>query len=192
MEPWQLSLRNQAQALGVALDDAQLGRFAAFMDALLDWNERVNLTSITDPEGIAALHFADSLTCLAATEVPGGAAIIDIGTGAGLPGVPIALARTDVCVTLLEATRKKCQFLEHAVSVLPLPDSRVVCDRAESAGRDPQLRESFDIAVIRAVAEYAAAAELTLPFLRVGGVALIMKGPLADEELARADRKSVV
>ena len=183
---WRGWLQAESSRIGIRLADPQLDHFARYLGELLEWNRRANLTSITDPDEIAALHFLDSLTCLAALDFPTDARLADVGTGAGLPGIALAIARPDLRVTLIESTQKKCRFLEHVIHLLPLPNAVIQCGRAETAGRDPGLRESFDIVAIRAVARLAVAAELCLPLTRIGGAALVMKGPRAGEEVLEA------
>jgi len=183
---WRERLRAAASRLGIELSDGQARAFELYLEALLDWNQRVNLTSITDPDQVAALHFLDSLSCLAAAPFVSGARVADVGSGAGLPGIPLAITRPDLRVALLESVAKKCRFLEHAAGLLSLGSVSVACTRAEHAGRDPTMRETFDIVVSRAVAELAVVAELCLPLVKVGGLGLFMKGPRAEEEVARA------
>jgi len=176
----------ESSLIGVPLIDLQLDGFSRYLDELLERNRRVNLTSITAPDEVAALHFLDSLTCLAALDFPADARVADVGAGAGLPGIALAIARPDVRVVLIESIHKKARFLEHVVRRLPLPNVVVYCGRAETAGRNPLLRESFHVVVIRAVARLAVAAELCLPLARIGGAALVMKGPRGAEEAAEA------
>lgn len=182
---WQQVLRTQSAELGVELTDPQLGAFERYLGLLLEWNRRINLTSITDPARVAVLHFLDSLTCLAASAFPARSRVADVGSGAGLPGIPIAIARPDLRVTLIESVSKKCRFLEAAISTAGLRNAAVSCARAEAAGHDAGLRESFDVVVTRAVADLAVAAELCLPLARLGGAAVMMKGPGARDEIAR-------
>lgn len=184
---WRDALAAGSAAIGVPLTDAQLHSFGLYLDTLLDWNQRINLTAITDPNEVAALHFLDSLTCLPAFSFDANACVLDVGSGAGFPGIPLAIARPDLKVTLLESVRKKRRFLEHVVASLDLPSVSVKCARAETAGRDPTMRDAFDVAVTRALAELSTAAELCLPLVKVGGIALVMKGPKADDEISRAD-----
>jgi len=185
-ESWQRQLLASSRALGIELTAAHIDAFAAYLDLLLDWNRRVNLTSITDPAEVAALHFLDSLTCLTVAPLRWNIRLLDVGSGAGVPGIPLAIVRPDLEVTLLESVRKKCRFVEAAVALLGLRWVSVDCRRAEEAGQDPARREAFDIAVTRAVAHAAVAAELCLPLVRIGGLAMVMKGPCAEQEVAEA------
>lgn len=166
-------LREGALAFGLELSERQLRQFDRLSIELLDWNSRFNLTAITDPRAVTSLHFLDSLACLLAP-IAQGAQVIDVGAGAGFPGLPLAIARPDLRVTLLEATAKKARFLEHAATALDLRSVRVVNDRAETAGTTA-LREAFDVAVARALASMPALLELTLPFCRLAGNALALK-----------------
>jgi 16S rRNA (guanine527-N7)-methyltransferase len=174
--PWPAALRESAAALGVHLGDDAIARLAEFMRLLLEHNARFNLTAITDPRQIAVKHFLDSLTCL--TVMPEGLqTLCDAGSGAGFPGIPVAIARPDLRVALIESTKKKCQFLETCTSHLALTNVRIICARAEDAGRDPRLRESFQMAVSRAVASLPVLAELCLPLVTQTGIFVAMKGP---------------
>lgn len=187
-EEWRAALQDGAKGFGIHLTEAQAKACERYVSLLLDWNRRVNLTAITDPRKIAVLHLLDSMTCLAAVPIVTNARVIDVGSGAGLPGIPIAVARPDLFVTLLESTRKKCHFLKEAISSLCLAGASVDCRRAEDAGRDPAVRETFDVAVSRAVADLSVVAELCLPFVRVGGLVLAMKGPRVGEEMGHGRR----
>jgi len=182
---WQGFLRDSAAALGVTLGDDAIARLAGFMRLLLDHNERFNLTAITDPREIAVKHFLDSLACL--TVMPEELqALCDVGSGAGFPGIPIAIARPDLRAALIESTKKKCRFLETCTSHLALTNVRIICARAEDAGRDPQLRASFEMVVSRAVASLPVLAELCLPLVTRGGIFIAMKGPEGRKQAAAA------
>lgn len=174
-------------AFGLALSPQQAAQFERYAADLIDWNRRVNLTSITRPDEIVDKHFLDSLSVLAAWDVPAGSRIVDVGSGAGFPGLPIAIARPDVHLTLLEATRKKCAFLRHVANAIQLDRVTVVNARAEDAGREPAHRERYDLAVARAVAEMATLAEYLLPFVRVDGWALAQKAGEVRAEVERAE-----
>jgi len=148
--------------------------FGRYMDILLEWNRKFNLTAITEPDEIIAKHFLDSL-CLSPL-IPGGSSVIDVGTGAGFPGVPLLIAAPDLKLTLLDSLGKRVAFLENLLAELGLP-ARCVHARAEDAGRDAAFREQYDFAVSRAVSRLNVLAELCLPFVRVGGGFIAMKGP---------------
>ena len=184
-------LQGSAAMLGYELTPERLSLFERFRAEILDWNERVNLTSITDPDDVEVRHFLDSLTVLAAIEArePSGAGlrILDVGSGAGLPGVPLAIVLPNARVTLLEATGKKVAFLKHTVELLSLGNTSVLLGRAEDRGQSHSHRESYDLVVARGVAPLAALAELCLPFVAIGGRFVAMKkGDLATELAASA------
>jgi 16S rRNA (guanine527-N7)-methyltransferase len=176
--------------IGITLSSKHMEALEKYHNELIEWNQRFNLTAITDREGVAVRHFLDSLSCLAAisrSELSAGARVIDVGTGAGFPGLPLKIVCPDMCLTLLEATGKKVSFLEHIVSVLGLKHVTIVKSRAEEVGHDPKHRERYDWAVARAVAEMPTLAEYMLPLIRVGGSALAQKGEMAAAEVHRAE-----
>jgi 16S rRNA (guanine527-N7)-methyltransferase len=188
-------LASGARELGITLSASQLAQFDRFQGELLDWNERMNLTAITEPGAVQTRHFLDSLTVLAAISGatdPGEVRhrIVDVGAGAGLPGIPLAIVLPRSHIVLVEATRKKCGFLEHAVATIELANVDVVCGRAEDVAHRPAFRETFDDAVARALAPLPALVELSVPFLRVGGRLIAMKKIGIDEEIEGA-RKAV-
>jgi 16S rRNA (guanine527-N7)-methyltransferase len=177
-----------AAALGLALDVAQVERFARYRALLLDWNTRVNLTAITDPDEVVTRHFLDSLTCVLALpdawrerEV----ALIDVGSGAGFPGVPLAIALPRWRVTLLEATGKKVRFLEAVIAELGLANVQTVAARAEEVAHQPAYRGRFDVVTARALAALPTLLEYCCPFARAGGYVIApKKGDLAEEVAA--------
>lgn len=167
----------------------QAEKLVRFYVMLIERNNVMNLTAITDAEGVASRHFADSL--LARELIPEGAKVIDVGTGAGFPGVPLAIMRPDIELTLLDSLNKRILFLNDVLKELNIP-AKAVHARAEDGGRDRSLRERFDVAVSRAVAELPVLAEWTLPFVSVGGCSVMYKGPGAEEELGRAKNALVI
>jgi 16S rRNA (guanine527-N7)-methyltransferase len=175
-----------AREFDLDLSPAQLDQFARYADLLIDWNLRFNLTSIVDPRDIVIKHFLDSLSAIRSIP-PGAIKLIDVGAGAGLPGLAIKLARPEISLTLLEATRKKCDFLKAVIADLQLTDVQVVNARAEEAGRLAEHREQYDIAIARAVADLPVLIEYLLPFVKIGGFALAQKSREAEAELERAD-----
>ncbi len=179
------TLRRAAASLSLMLDETALDRLDRYAEMLIDYNAHVNLTAITDPEGIALKHFADSLTVLSAVDIPAQARCIDIGTGAGFPGVVLMIARPDLKWTLVDSTAKKLAFIRAVIAELGL-DAEVIHARAEELGRSPEYRERFDFATARAVAALGTLCEYCLPFVRPGGYFIAMKGPDADNELAAA------
>lgn len=174
-----------AAAFGVLLDETALDRFDLYARMLCDWNEKINLTAITAPEEILVKHFADSLSLLQTAELPQGAALIDVGTGAGFPGLALKIARPDLRVTLLDSTKKKLMVLEDISGALGLSVT-LLHQRAEEAGKTPAYREQFDFATARAVANLRELAEYCLPFVRVGGRFLAMKSAKTEAELNEA------
>lgn len=182
------TLIDDVRALGVCMSDAVACQFARYHAELVRCNRRANLTAITDWEAVRTRHFLDSLSAAAvlpAATLRSGA-IIDIGSGAGFPGIPLKLAYPSMRVTLVEATAKKTAFLARICDDLGLQDTATLNGRAETLAHEPDLRERFDATLARAVADTATLAELTLPFARVGGlVALHKKGDIR-AELERA------
>ncbi len=175
-----------AAPYGVEVDATLVERLAVYARLLVEWNERMNLTAITDPVGITVKHFADSLT--AAPLLPEGAfSLIDVGTGAGFPGVPLALLRSDCRLTLLDSLNKRLVFLETVCKELALPVT-LIHARAEEGGRKPELREQFDVATARAVAALPTLCEYCLPFVKVGGRFIALKGPDGEREQEAAAR----
>lgn len=179
-------LVNGARELGVELGPEELEKFGAYTELLIEWNERFNLTSIIDPAEIAVKHHLDSLTCLKAVRIRPGDAVADIGTGAGFPGIPLAIVRPDAKITLIEATKKKLTFLDSVRRVLELTNVELVHARAEEVGTDPEHREHYNVVTARAVAEMRVLVEYCLPLTQVGGFFVAMKGPGVDTELATA------
>ena len=172
--------------LNIPIDEANLERFERFESLLLEWNERMNLTAITDSFEIKTKHFLDSVLPLSVFEIPPGASLIDIGTGAGFPGIPLKLARADISVTLLDSLNKRIGFLAEVIAELGLTEIRAIHGRAEELGRASEFRETFDVATSRAVAALDVLAEFCLPFVKVGGVFLALKSADSSEEIESA------
>lgn len=182
------ALAEGAASLGLSLSGAQVERFAAFRALLLDWNERVNLTAITDPVEVPRLHFLDSLTCLQAlpeSDRDEPLRLLDVGSGAGLPGLALAVACPAWRVTSLEATGKKVRFQEAVIAALGLENATAVAGRAEEMAHRTEWRGSFDVVTARAVAALPTLLEYCCPFVKVGGTVVApKKGDLADEVAA--------
>jgi 16S rRNA (guanine527-N7)-methyltransferase len=181
-------LAEAAAEFGLALSDEQLARFASYMHLLLDWNRRLNLTAITDPREVQALHFLDSLSCAIVTGDLNGRRLVDVGSGAGFPGLPLKILYPELQLTMIESVAKKASFLEAVVAELKLAGVAILVGRAEEAGRMAAQRGQYDWAVARAVASLAVLAEYLLPLCRTGGRMLAMKGKKAVEESASAGR----
>lgn len=183
------ALARQAQAvLSLELSQAQLAQFEQLTGLLLDWNARMNLTGITEPAEIALKHYLDSLTVLNVLPKAGRRRLLDVGTGAGFPGLPLAIVRPLLRVTLLDATAKKLRFIEEAGRVLGLDNIRIVHARAEDAGRDDAHRGTYDFVTARAVNRMPALMECTLPMTKRGGMVIAMKGTAAHEETQAASK----
>lgn len=161
--------------------------FSRYAAELVEWNERVNLTAITAPEDVAMRHFLDSLTVMLAVPLTTGKRVIDVGTGAGFPGLPLRIQFPGIELTLLESTAKKTAFLEHVRQLLKLNGVSILNQRAEDAGQAPDTREQFDIVLARAVAQMPVLAEYLLPLCKVGGVCVALKGENAAAEAQRAE-----
>ncbi|MCH5187216.1 MAG: 16S rRNA (guanine(527)-N(7))-methyltransferase RsmG [Oscillospiraceae bacterium] len=178
-------LKTGAENMGISLDDTQLDRFEKYMDMLLNRNKVMNLTAITEKDEIISRHFLDSVTPLMTDKFPPGASVIDIGAGAGFPSLPLKIARPDLCVTMLDSLNKRVGFLNDVILSLGLENIEAVHMRAEDGGHS-ELRESFDVAVARAVADLSVLAEYALPFVKVGGCFIAMKGGDPEEEIGGA------
>lgn len=172
--------------LGESLSPQQAAAFERYVAELVEWNKRFNLTTITEPAAIQTRHFLDSLSCWLALRSGPPASLIDVGAGAGFPGLPLKILRPNIQLTLLESTAKKASFLEHIVQVLGLRNVTVLAQRAEDAGQSPAHREQYDWAVARAVAPLPVLAEYLLPFVKVGGRMLAQKAKGAQDEVAAA------
>ncbi len=176
---------------GIAYDGTVLSRLEKYADMLREWNEKINLTAITDPEGIVVKHFLDCALLLKQVEIPENAKVIDVGTGAGFPGMVLKIFRPDIELTLLDGLNKRLVFLNEVLSALDL-SARTVHMRAEEAGKAAAHRESYDLVTARAVAQLRTLYEYCLPLCKVGGVFCSMKGPSAKDELLDAKKAAAV
>ena len=171
--------------LNIAITDEQILKLEKFENLLIETNKQFNLTAITDSDSVAVKHFADSLAVLSAADFTAGKMVLDVGTGAGFPGIPIIIARPQIKLTMLDSTEKKLKFVSSTVSALDL-NANVLHMRAEEAGQNSEYREKFDIVVSRAVAALNVLSEYCLPFVKKGGVFIAMKGAKANEEIENA------
>lgn len=179
-------IKEKAEVLGVPVSDDLIEKLEIYAKELKEWNEKINLTAITDDEGIAIKHFIDSLMLLKYVNIPENSKIIDVGTGAGFPGLVIAAARPDVKVTLLDSTGKKLKVVNDIGEKMGISNYEILNMRAEEAGQKKEYRENFDFATARAVAELRVLSEYCLPFVKQNGYFISMKGALADKEIENA------
>ena len=185
-------LAARAAEVGIPLTAEQIGQFSVYNEMLLDWNTRMNLTALTAPEDVAVKHIIDSLTAYDAALFDGARTLIDVGTGAGLPGIPLAVYAPHLTVTLLDALNKRVRFLTEVTAAMGLQNVRCIHARAEEAARTAEHRAAYDIVVSRAVARLPVLLEYTLPFVRVGGTLLALKGRAYAEEQKEARRAAEV
>ncbi|MBA7713485.1 Ribosomal RNA small subunit methyltransferase G [subsurface metagenome] len=184
-------LESGANKLGLQLSPQQLEQFQIYYQELIDWNQRINLTHITGYEEVQIKHFLDSFTLVLALKQPigrGDFRLIDVGTGAGIPGIPLKILLPEIKLVLLDATAKKAAFLHHIKDKLGLDDVEIVVGRAEEVAHKTQYRENFDLVLSRAVAPLPTLVELTLPFCALGGSFIAQKKGDVNSEITRADR----
>jgi 16S rRNA (guanine527-N7)-methyltransferase len=184
-------LQASALKLGLHLSSQKVEQFSIYYKKLVDWNQRINLTAITDYEEVQTKHFLDSLTVFLALKRPLSSAnlrVIDIGTGAGLPGLPLKILLPDIKLVLLDSTAKKATFLHHMKEEIGLDDVEIIVGRAEEVAHQIKYREMFDIVLSRAVALLPTLVELTLPFCAIGGIFVAQKGKGVEQELSRAGK----
>ena len=180
-------LKNYLPDYADALSERQLEQLEKYAALLLEWNEKINLTAITDEEGIAAKHFLDCLAFLRHAQIKEGARVADVGTGAGFPGIVLKIARPDIELVLIDSLQKRLNFLSEVCRELGIK-ATLVHARAEDAGHDKALRESFDFVTARAVANLAVLSEYCLPLVKIGGVFAPMKTAEAESELSAAEK----
>ncbi|MFC1961212.1 16S rRNA (guanine(527)-N(7))-methyltransferase RsmG [Chloroflexota bacterium] len=181
-------LVNHAQTLwGLEITPEQQQAFKIMAAQLVEWNQHVNLTAITAPDQIEIRHYLDSLSVLRAVRPSKGCRVIDVGTGAGFPGLPLKIVRPKINLTCLEATGKKVEYIQHVVNRIGLSGVSVLHGRAEEVGQQPAHREQYDVALARAVARLPVLAEYMLPLLKVGGKMIALKGESAAQEIGTAE-----
>ena len=187
MTEFEIRLKELSNQAEIDLTEEMISRFSLYASLLKEWNEKMNLTAITDDEGIAVKHFIDSLYLLKLVDIKEGNSLVDVGTGAGFPGVPLLIARPDLKVCLMDSTAKRLKFLETVLTELKLTADTVHI-RAEEAGQNKTFRESFDIATARAVAPLHILSEYCLPLVKKGGVFLSLKGKPESDEIERGEK----
>ena len=180
-------LKEKAEMFHVKLDETALERFDTYGKLLVEWNEKINLTAITDPEGVTIKHFLDSITIFSYVDIPEGAKVIDVGTGAGFPGLAMLIARPDLQMTLMDSTKKRLTVIEDILEKIGL-SADVVHSRAEDAGKNKDFREQYDFSTARAVTNLRDLAEYCLPFVKVGGSFVPMKSAKTQEEIAEGKK----
>ncbi|HHV38372.1 MAG TPA: 16S rRNA (guanine(527)-N(7))-methyltransferase RsmG [Tepidimicrobium sp.] len=177
-----------SKELGINLNERSISRFKLFKRLLLEWNEKMNITSITDNEEVDIKHLIDSITLLSTELFNSGERVIDIGTGGGFPGIPLKIVKENLDMMLLDSLNKRIRFLNEVINRLEFKDIVAIHGRAEELGRREEYRENYDVVVSRAVATLNTLSEYCLPFVKVGGHFVSMKGPNVEEELAEAER----
>jgi len=180
--------RDAQHLFGLTLSAKQLAQLAAYERELLEWNQKINLTAIRDVDGIRAKHFLDSLSCTLAWKEQAPRRLVDVGTGAGFPGIVLKILYPGMKLTLVESVGKKANFCSHILQTLGLEGAEVLTARAEEVGQNPKHREKYDWAVARAVANLPVLAEYLLPLVRVGGGMLAQKGESGPVETQAAER----
>lgn len=181
-------LRLGAKELGIDINDDQIKVFLEYMDMVIYWNKRLNLTAITNRNEMVIKHFLDSLVCFAAGCIKDGLRAMDVGTGAGFPGIPLKIICPGLNLVLLDSLNKRIEFLKRVIYELGLKGVKPMHGRAEDVARDGLHREKYDVCFSRAVAHLAVTAEYCLPFIKVGGTFIAMKGPRYISEIKEADK----
>ncbi len=181
-------LSEGANKLKIDLSEQQIEELFQYMDLLIQWNKKINLTAIEDKKEIIIKHFIDSMTPLIYDKVSLNSSIIDIGTGAGFPGIVMKIVRPDIKVVLLDSLQKRIKFLEEVIGQLALKNIKTIHGRAEDLAKEEKYRERFDICISRAVANLAVLSEYCLPFVKIGGIFISMKGKDIEEEKKEAEK----
>ncbi len=185
-EEFSQKIQEYSNEIGVLLNEKQINQIYTYMNLLLEWNEKINLTAITKPEEIILKHFIDSMTI--AKEIEEEARLIDVGTGAGFPGIPLKIIREDMEVTLLDSLNKRILFLQEVINQLSLTKVEAIHSRVEEFGKNKKYRESFDYATSRAVANLSTLSEYLIPLVKVNGCCISMKGPDIKEEIQQSKK----
>lgn len=184
-EEFAILLREELKKTKKELNREQIEKFYKYMQLLIEWNEKINLTSIVEPKEIIIKHFLDSLTI--SKHINKKSTVIDIGTGAGFPGIPIKIEQEDIKMTLLDSLNKRIKFLEEVIKDLSIKDIQAIHGRAEDFGQNANFREEYDVCVSRAVAQMNVLIEYMLPFVKLNGICICMKGPEVENELKNAE-----
>ena len=179
-------MQEKSNDLGIHFSVEQTEQFFEYMNLLIEWNEKMNLTAIIEPEEIILKHFIDSITIL--KEIPDGSKLVDVGTGAGFPGIPLSIMNSTLKITLVDSLNKRLIFLQEVISKLQLQNVEIVHARAEEFGQNKKYRESFDIATSRAVANLSTLSEYLIPLVKLGGKTINMKAANAKEEINEAQK----
>lgn len=183
-------MKKAAEDTGMEFNEDKYNKFIKYMKLIQEWNEKVNLTAITEDEEIIKKHFIDCIKIFKSEEIKNCKNLIDVGTGAGFPGIPIAIMNDNINITLLDSLNKRINFLNIVIRELELKNVTTIHSRAEDGARKKELRENFDVATSRAVANMTVLSEFCLPFVKVGGSLVALKGPAIDEEMA--DSKNAI
>ena len=178
-------MAEESEKIGIKLPDEQLNEFYEYMQLLLEWNEKMNLTAITDPEEVIKKHFVDSITIKKYIKEEN--RLIDVGTGAGFPGIPLKIVDKSIKLTLLDSLNKRINFLNEIIEKLSLKEVNTIHSRAEEYAKN-KARESYDVAVSRAVADLPILLEYLMPYVKLNGICICMKGTKAQEELERSKK----
>lgn len=181
-------LNDKCQKIHIKLREEQIKKFYTYMNLLLEWNEKMNLTAITEPNEVILKHFIDSLTI--SKYIEDDPTVIDMGTGAGFPGIPLKIVREDINITLVDSLNKRIKFLDEVIDKLDLQNIETVHARAEEFGRGVKYREKFDYATSRALANLSILAEYLIPLVKIKGKVISMKGSTVDEEIENS-RKAI-
>lgn len=179
-------LTYKGKNIGVEISKEQSEKFFKYMNLLLEWNEKINLTAITEPKDIILKHFIDSITI--EKYIKDNSKMIDIGTGAGFPGIPVSIIKNNVKITLMDSLNKRIKFLDEVIKENKLTNVDTIHGRAEELARNEEYREKFDIATSRAVASLNILLEYMIPFVKVGGYCICMKGSNVEEEIEKAKK----
>lgn len=185
-EEFSIKIKELAEELDIMLDEKQISQFYGYMDILLEWNEKINLTAITNPDEIILKHFIDSITIT--KYIDKDTKLIDVGTGAGFPGIPLKIIRDDIDVVLLDSLQKRVNFLQETINKLKLTKIQAIHSRVEEFARNKERREKFDYATSRAVANLATLSEYLLPLVKVNGKCICMKGSEITDELEKSKK----